>query len=252
MAHIILENSLIVITGAGSGIGRGMALGLAACGATIVAADISLEGAEGTAAQIAAAGGSAFPVRLDVTDLAECRHAAAHIQEAMGSCRALINSAGISRRVTVDDPEVRTAWDECLAVNATGSFNMALAFLDQLRITKGSIINIASIAGVVTTRTFPGYNASKAAVIGLTRSLAQKLAKDGVRVDAILPGAITTPMTTALRADPEAVDYFIRRTPMGRFGKPEDLVGPAAFLASDLSAYVTGTTLAVDGGLLAE
>lgn len=252
MARIILDSRPIVVTGGGSGIGQGIAVGLAECGATIVAVDINLDHARETADRIVARGGKAIALQLDVSDLDLCREVAAQSREQVGPAYCLVNSAGVRGIGTIDEPGVAKAWDDCMAVNATGSFYTALAWLDQLRETRGSIINIASISGMVTTRTFPGYNASKAAAIGLTKSLADKLAPDGVRVNAILPGAVNTPMTVNLRSNPANIAYFLGRTPLGRFGEPEDFVGPAAFLASDLSAYVTGATLAVDGGLLAE
>lgn len=251
MTDISLASQTVVVTGAGSGIGKGIALGLARYGAGIVAADIVGDAAQATADEIVAAGGRARWHQLDVTDLDQCRDVARACDEA-GAVSGIVNNAGISRRGTIDDADAREAWDDCLAVNATGGFNMVLAFLPQLRETRGAIVNIASIAGVVTTRTFPGYNASKAAVMGMTKSLSQKLAPDGVRVNAILPGAIDTPMTEKLRSNPEGVSYFMGRTPLGRFGRPDDFAGPVAFLISDMSAFVTGAMLAVDGGLLAE
>jgi len=253
MARIILDSRPIVVTGGGSGIGQGIAVGLAECGATIVAVDINLEHAQETADRIVAKGGKAIALQLDVSDLDQCREVAAQSLAQVGPAYGLVNSAGVRGLGTIDDPGVAKAWADCMNVNATGSFYTSLAWLDQLRETRGSIINIASISGMVTTRTFPGYNASKAAAIGLTKSMADKLAKDGVRVNAILPGAINTPMTVNLRSNPANIEYFLGRTPLKRFGEPEDFIGPAAFLlAGDLSAYVTGATLAVDGGLLAE
>lgn len=246
-----LANQTVLVTGAGSGIGKGIALGLARYGAAIVAADVVADSARATAEEITAAGGHARWCQLDVANLDQCHEVALACRKA-GPVSAIVNNAGVSRRGTIDDADARDAWDDCLAVNATGGFNMVLAFLPQLRETRGNIVNIASISGVVASRTFPGYNASKAAMIGLTKSLSQKLAPEGIRVNAILPGAIDTPMTERLRSNPEAVSYFMGRTPLGRFGRPEDFAGPVAFLISDMSAFVTGATLAVDGGLLAE
>lgn len=246
-----LADQTVFVTGAGSGIGRGIALGLARYGASVVAADIVADTAQETAEKIVAGGGRARWYQLDVTDLEQC-HEVARQCAATGPVSAIVNNACVRGRGTIDDEDARDAWDACLAVNATGGFNVALAFLPQLRETRGSIVNIASIAGIVTTGTFPGYNASKAAMIGLTKSLSEKLAPEGIRVNAILPGAVDTPMTEQLRSKPELVSYFLRRTPLGRFGQPEDFAGPVAFLISNMSAYVTGATLAVDGGLLAE
>lgn len=246
-----VRGQTVLVTGAGGGIGKGIALGLAGHGANVIAVDIAGDQAKGTAEEIAAAGGQARWFALDVTDLDQC-HAVARACCEVGPVTAIVNNAGVRGRGTIDDADARDAWDDCMAVNVTGGFNVVLAFLPQLRETGGSIVNIASISGVVTARTFPGYNASKAAMIGMTKSLAHKLAPEGIRVNAILPGAVETPMTEGLRSNPEAVDYFLRRTPLGRFGQPEDFAGPVAFLISTMAAYVTGATLAVDGGLLAE
>jgi NAD(P)-dependent dehydrogenase (short-subunit alcohol dehydrogenase family) len=138
-----------------------------------------------------------------------------------------------------------------MAVNLNGVFNVTHAFLEQLRAGKGRIVNIGSIQSFIHVRTpnSPAYTASKHGVLGFTRALAAELGKDGVRVNAIGPGLIETPLNERVRANnPELVRIFMDHTPLGRAGKPEDIVGPAIFLASDLSAYVTGAIIMVDGG----
>ena len=140
-------------------------------------------------------------------------------------------------------------WEDIIAINLNGVFNVTHAFLAQLRATKGRIVNIGSIQSFVHVRTpnSPAYTTSKHGVLGFTRALAAELGKDGVRVNAIGPGLIETPLNAQVRANnPELVKIFIDHTPLGRAGKPEDIVGPAIFLASDLSAYVTGIDR--DGG----
>ena len=132
-----------------------------------------------------------------------------------------------------------------------GALNVSLAFLDALRKTKGAIVNIASIASFVSTATSVSYPVSKAGLRALTQSMAHELAKDGVRVNAIAPGTFATAMTEATRFNPERSERFLTRIPMGRYGEPEELVGPVVFLASEMSSYVTGTTVVVDGGYLA-
>ena len=136
-------------------------------------------------------------------------------------------------------------------VNVNGTFNVTHAFLPALKATKGTIVNIASIAAYAGQGGSLGYSPSKGAIKMLTQSFAAELAKDGVRVNAFAPGVIETPMTAATRDNPERLEKFVSRIPMGRVGQPEELVGPVVFLSSGLSTYVTGVTLAVDGGFLA-
>jgi NAD(P)-dependent dehydrogenase (short-subunit alcohol dehydrogenase family) len=138
-----------------------------------------------------------------------------------------------------------------MAINLNGVFNVTHAFLDQLRANKGRIVNIGSIQSFVHVRTpnSAAYTTSKHGVLGFTKALAAELGKDGVRVNAIGPGLIETPLNAQVRATrPELVQVFLDHTPLGRAGKPEDIVGPAIFLASDMSAYVTGTIVMADGG----
>jgi 3-oxoacyl-[acyl-carrier protein] reductase len=146
---------------------------------------------------------------------------------------------------------VITDWQDILAINLNGVFNVTHAFLAQLRATKGRIINIASIQSFMHVRTpnSPAYTTSKHGVLGFTRALAAELGKDGVRVNAIGPGFIETPLNEKVRAtNPDLVRIFLEHTPLGRAGKPEDIVGPAIFLASDLSSFVTGSIIMADGG----
>jgi NAD(P)-dependent dehydrogenase (short-subunit alcohol dehydrogenase family) len=171
----------------------------------------------------------------------------------MGQVSILVNNAGINRRnaFTADAEAVIKDWEDVLAVNLGGVFNVTHAFLGQLRATRGRIVNIGSIQSFVHVRTpnSPAYTTSKHGVLGFTRALAAELGKEGVRVNAIGPGLIETPLNETVRAsNPELVRVFLDHTPLGRAGKPEDIVGPAVFLASDLSAYVTGAIVMVDGG----
>jgi NAD(P)-dependent dehydrogenase (short-subunit alcohol dehydrogenase family) len=197
----LLQNHIAVVTGAGSGIGRGIALGYGREGAQVVSLDINGETAGKTATDIRAEGGRAHHFTLDV--------------------------------------------------NLNGVFNVTHAFLDALRASKGRIVNIASIQSFMHVRTpnSPAYTSAKHGVLGFTRALAAELGKHGVRVNAIGPGLIETPLNAQVRANnPELVKIFLDHTPLGRAGKPEDIAGPAIFLASDLSAYVTGAIVMADGG----
>ena len=249
----LLHNHIAAITGAGSGIGRAIALGFATAGARVVALDINGETAAKTAADIGAAGGQAHALTLDVTDQAACRTAAAKVANDIGAISILVNDAGINRRnaFTGDADTVAKDWRDIMAVNLNGTFNVTHAFLAQLRKNKGRIVNIASIQSFMHVRTpnSAAYTTSKHGVLGFTRALAAELGRDGVRVNAIGPGFIETPLNEKVRAtNPELVKVFLDHTPLGRAGKAEDIVGPALFLASDLSAYVTGSIVMADGG----
>ncbi|MDQ8727320.1 SDR family oxidoreductase [Bradyrhizobium sp. LHD-71] len=249
----LLQNHIAAITGAGSGIGRAIAAGFAREGAQVVALDINDKAASETAAEIRAAGGKAQSFALDVTDHTACRTIAAQVRDDVGAISILVNNAGINRRnaFVADADTVVKDWQDITAINLDGVFNVTHAFIAQLRANKGRVINIASIQAFVHVRTpsSVAYTTSKHGVLGFTRALATELGKDGVRVNAIGPGFIETPLNAQVRAtNPELVKTFLDHTPLGRAGKPEDLVGPALFLASDLSAYVTGAIVMADGG----
>jgi NAD(P)-dependent dehydrogenase (short-subunit alcohol dehydrogenase family) len=249
----LLQNNIAAITGAGSGIGRAIAVGFGREGAQIAALDINGEAAAETAAQIRDAGGKAQSFTLDVTDHAACRAVAAQVGEEVGAVSILVNNAGINRRnaFVADADAVVKDWQDITAINLDGVFNVTHAFLGPLRANRGRIINIGSIQSFVHVRTpnSVAYTTSKHGVLGFTRALAAELGKDGVRVNAIGPGFIETPLNAQVRAsNPELVKTFMDHTPLGRAGKPEDIVGPALFLASDLSAYVTGSIVMADGG----
>ena len=249
----LLENHIAAVTGAGSGIGRAIAQGYAREGAHVVVLDMNAEGAGETTQQILNAGGKADSFTLDVTDRAACRAVAAEVASKVGPISILVNNAGINRRNPfAGDPDaVVKDWQDIIAINLNGVFNVTHAFLEQLRASKGRIVNIGSIQSFVHVRTpnSAAYTTSKHGVLGFTKALAAELGKDGVRVNAIGPGLIETPLNATVRANsPELVKIFMDHTPLGRAGKPEDIVGPAIFLASDLSAYVTGTIVMADGG----
>jgi NAD(P)-dependent dehydrogenase (short-subunit alcohol dehydrogenase family) len=249
----LLKDHVAVVTGSGSGIGRAIALGYACEGARVAVVDKIGDAAVETVKAITGAGGKASSFTLDVTDRDKCRDVAAQIGETIGAVSILVNNAGINRRnsFTADPDAVIKDWQDIMAVNLNGVFNVTHAFLAQLRATKGRIVNIASVQSFVHVRTpnSPAYTASKHGVLGFTRALAAELGKDGVRVNAIGPGLIETPLNEKVRAsNPELIKIFMDHTPLGRAGKPEDIVGPAIFLASDLSAYVTGSIVMADGG----
>lgn len=161
-----------------------------------------------------------------------------------------MNNAGVLSRETMTSPGGLQTARRVMDVNFFGAMNMIGAWLDSLKSARGTIINIASIASFRALPNSVGYAPSKAALAMLTRDFARELAPDGVRVNAIAPGVIETPMTAATMADPARLSSFLSRIPMGRVGQPTELGGPVVFLASDLASYVTGTVLPVDGGYL--
>jgi NAD(P)-dependent dehydrogenase (short-subunit alcohol dehydrogenase family) len=249
----LLQNHIAVITGAGSGIGRAIALGYAREGARVVLLDRDEKAAAEAAKEIRDTGAKAESFALDVANRENCVAMAKQIADKVGQVSILVNNAGIVRRNgmlgAADD--VIKDWEDIIAINLTGVFNVTHAFLTPLRASKGRIVNIGSIQSFVHVRTpsSPAYTASKHGVLGFTKALAAELGKEGVRVNAIGPGFIATPLNANARANnPELVKTFIDHTPLGRAGTAEDIVGPAIFLASDLSAYVSGSIVMVDGG----
>jgi NAD(P)-dependent dehydrogenase (short-subunit alcohol dehydrogenase family) len=249
----LLANHIAAVTGAASGIGRAIAKGFAREGARVVLLDINEQAAREVAQEIRDAGFSADSFRLDVTRREDCLAVAQEIAGRVGQVSILVNNAGINRRnaFTADAEAVLKDWQDIMAINLNGVFNVTHAFLAPLQASKGRIVNIGSIQSFMHVRTpnSPAYTTSKHAVLGFTRALAAELGKHGVRVNAIGPGLIETPLNAAVRAnDPGLVKIFMDHTPLGRAGQPEDIVGPALFLASDLSAYVTGTIVMADGG----
>jgi NAD(P)-dependent dehydrogenase (short-subunit alcohol dehydrogenase family) len=248
----LLEGHIAAVTGGGSGIGQGICQAYAREGARVVILDANPDGAQETVDLVANAGGKASSLKLDVTDRQACRAAAAEIART-GKVSILVNNAGINRRTPmVGDPEaVARDWDDILSVNLDGMFNVTHAFLEQLRATRGRIVNIGSIQSFVHVNwpNSAAYTTSKHGVLGFTRALAAELGKDGVRVNAIGPGLIETRINAEARAkNPDMVAAVMRHTPLNRPGKPEDIAGPAVFLASDLSSYVTGCIVMADGG----
>lgn len=248
---MLLTGRTALVTGAGQGNGAAIALGLAQNGAKLICTDMDEASAGRTATAIRAAGGEASAHALDVTDRSSAQALAETLDRQGVAVSIIVNNAGICPRHSIDSPELERSWQAAIDVNLTGALNVTTAFLPALRATKGTVVNIASIASFVSTATSVSYPVSKAGLKALTQSLAHELAPEGIRVNAVAPGTFATAMTEATRNNPERSARFLTRIPMGRYGEPEELVGPVVFLASSMSSYVTGTTLVVDGGYLA-
>lgn len=246
----LLRGEVAVVTGGARGNGERLAHGLAREGAAVAVLDVDGTGARAVADAVAAIGARAGAWQVDVTDPAACERVATEVRDRFGPVSVLVNNAGILRRVPTGHPDLVTSVEQHLRVNAVGAVVMVQALLPQLRETRGRVVNLGSIASFLATPGGAGYGASKGAVLQLTKVLAMELAPEGIRVNAIAPGVMVTPMTEAVRSDPEKAAAFLAHTPMGRFGDPDELIGPVVFLASGMSSYVTGVTLPVDGGYL--
>ena len=246
----VLLGRLALVTGAGHGNGAAIARGLAVAGAEVIVTDIDKEAARAIADSIVADGGRARGFMLDVTDEEGCRKLAQDVSLLVGPIRILVNNAGIFLRGDLLAEDGRERWDQTMAVNVQGPFNVTMAFVEQLKLTRGTIVNIASINSFVAQAGSGAYPVSKGALAQFTRVLAAELAPVGVRVNALAPGIIATAMTEPTRADPKRLEAFLAHVPMKRVGEPEELAGPVVFLCSDAASYITGAILPVDGGYL--
>jgi NAD(P)-dependent dehydrogenase (short-subunit alcohol dehydrogenase family) len=247
----LLEGRTALVTGAAQGNGEAIAKGVAAAGAATIVTDMNLEGAQRTAADIVKAGGKAWAFALDITDKSACAAVAKQAVEVADPVSILVNNAGIMPPHTIDSPHLDEAWQATMDVNLKGTLNITLALLPALRATRGSIVNISSLGAFIAPGLPLAYCASKAGITMMTQSLAGQLGKDGVRVNAIAPGMIKTELSRVSRENTERMAFLMARIPLKRIGEPEDLVGPVLFLASDMSSYVTGSTITLDGGLIA-
>jgi len=247
----LLKDRLVVVTGAGQGIGRAIALGVAAAGARVVVTDLRQGRAESAAREIGDGGKEAAAYSLDVTDATACRDVAKRVDEEVGPADVIVNNAGIIIREPIDSPRAHENWRQVFDVNVNGTFNVVHAFIPALRKTRGSIINVASVAAFGGMNGALGYSPSKGAVKLFTQALARDLAADGIRVNAVAPGIIATEMSESTRENPARLSGLMTRTPMKRVGQPDEIAGPVVFLASAMASYVNGVILPVDGGYLA-
>lgn len=247
-----VSGRVAVVTGAASGLGRAVALGLAKAGAKVSLADVSEAGLEHVAAMGRTAGHAVLARRVDVTQLADLQALRSAALSTWGRVDVLINAAGITHRAPAETFPVED-WERILAVNLTGTFLSCQVFgQTMLAQGKGSIVNFASIGGLVGLPQSVAYCASKGGVVQLTKVLAIEWAPKGVRVNAVAPSAFDTPMVQrVLESDPTYRGAIGAAAPIGRLGQPHEIVGAALFLASDASSMVTGHVLSVDGGYVA-
>jgi NAD(P)-dependent dehydrogenase (short-subunit alcohol dehydrogenase family) len=245
-----LHGQVAIVTGASSGLGVTFARGLSAAGARVALAARRAERLEAVASQVQSAGGEALVVPCDVARERDVDRLVSSVLERFGRIDVLVNNAGMVHVGPAEEEDV-ARFREVVEVNLTGLFLCAQRVgRVMLEAGKGSIVNVASILGLVASGQIKqaSYCASKGGVVNLTRELGAQWARRGVRVNAIAPGWFESEMTADMFADPASEKWMRSRDPMGRPGRDEELVGPLIFLASDASSFVTGQTIAVDGG----
>jgi 2-dehydro-3-deoxy-L-rhamnonate dehydrogenase (NAD+) len=239
-----LSNQTALVTGAATGIGEAIARRLAAAGASVAIGDINVKGAQDVASSI---GTSAFPVHIDITQAGSVRAAVEETLARTKRLDILINNAGIGGRAAPLWEQTEEDWRQIIDVNITGVFHCCRAVIQHMRERKyGRIVNIASIAGKEGNPNMTGYSATKAAVIGFTKSLAKEVATEGICVNAVAPAVVHTKILDQLT--PQQVDYMTQRIPMRRTGKPEEIAAVVHFLASPDCSFVTGQCYDASGG----
>jgi 3-oxoacyl-[acyl-carrier protein] reductase len=244
----LLADKVAVVTGAGRGIGRAVALAYARMGADVACVSRTEKNSAKAAAEVEALGRRAWAVAVDVSDTAAVDAAAGKILDDAGRVDILVNNAGVTR----DNLLMRMSeeeWDTVINTNLKGAFNFTKALTRPfIKQRSGRIINIASVIGLIGNAGQSNYAASKAALIGFTKSVAKELAPRGITVNAIAPGFIETDMTASL--DDKMREGILGNVPLGRFGLPDDIAHAAVFLAMEPSGYITGQVLTVDGGMV--
>jgi NAD(P)-dependent dehydrogenase (short-subunit alcohol dehydrogenase family) len=243
-----LQGRVALVTGAGRGIGRAIAVALGAAGAAVACAARSRDQVDAAAALITAAGGRARALRLDVTRPEQIAAGVEEVEATLGPVDVLVNNAGVTmekKTTEVSDED----WDAVLATNLTSMFRCARAVAPgMIRLERGKIINIGSMYGIIGVPRYAAYCASKAAVDGLTRSLAAEWARHGIQVNCLAPGYVNTDIPREAMADEKTRALFLSRIPARRIGEPEEVGALAVYLASPASDFMTGQTVYLDGG----
>ena len=249
-----LDGKAIVITGAASGIGRATALAASREGAKLVLADVAVESGESTAKEIGRSGGSAVFVRCDVTKQPEIDAMVKRAVDAYGRLDGAFNNAGIEGILTPTADYPEDLFERVIQTNLIGVWKCLRAEIPvMLKQGKGAIVNTASVGGLVGAGTFSAYVASKHGVVGLTKTCALDYAKQGIRLNAVCPGVIQTPMLDRLSGGtPAVIEALSASEPVGRIGTADEVAEAVVWLLSDSASFVTGTTLAVDGGFTAQ
>jgi 3-oxoacyl-[acyl-carrier protein] reductase len=243
MPFFSLENQTAIVTGGATGIGEAIAQRLAKAGATVVIADINLDAAEATAKTIS----GAIALKVDITDPASTDAATAEIMKRTGRIDVLVNNAGIAGKAAPITEQTLDDWHKCIAVNMDGVFNFVKSVLPHMKEKQyGRIVSIASIAGKEGNPNMVAYSATKAAVIGFTKSIGKEVATQGITVNAVAPAVVQTKILDQLT--PEQVGYMTAKIPMGRTGKPDEIAAVVHFLASPDSSFVTGQCYDASGG----
>jgi gluconate 5-dehydrogenase len=246
-----LQGRIALVTGSSAGIGCALAIGMAEAGAEVIVNGRSADKVDAVAAQIKAAGGKAHGAIFDVTDGAEVRVQVARLEAEVGPIDILVNNAGIQRRMPLEDFS-EEVWRELMSTNLDSVFYVGQAVARaMIPRRRGCIVNICSVQSELARAGIAPYTASKGAVKMLTKGMATDWGKHGIRVNGIGPGYFRTPLNRALVEDEKFSAWLTGRTPLGRWGEVDELVGAAIFLASDASSFVNGHVLYVDGGLTA-
>lgn len=249
-----LNGKIAVVTGGGSGIGRATALAFAREGAKVVVADVLVEGGEETVQHIQSAGGDASFIKTNVAEAGEVEAMVRQTVSTYGRLDCAFNNAGIAGAAARTADYTQAQWDRVIAINLTGVWLcMKYEIAQMQRQGGGAIVNTASVAGLVGFRHGPAYVAAKHGVVGLTKTAALEYAKAHIRVNAVCPGVIRTPMfEKGLQIDPRIETTMAAREPLGRLGKPEEIAEAVVWLCSEAASFVTGLPMAVDGGWIAQ
>ena len=249
MIDVSLEGKAAIVTGGSKGIGRAIALAFAEAGASVALAARGQEDLDRAAKEVEAAGGRALPVVTDVSDPEAVQNLVDRTVEAFGTVDILVNNAGAAPFMSTVDQIRESGFEKYFRINFMGALYATKA-VGQVMLPKGEgcVLNVASVAGFIASPGLSYYSTAKAALINLTKTVAREWASSGIRVNAVAPGWVETEMNEQARQFPEFFQGALASIPLGRWAKPEDIVGPVVFLCSPAASFITGSVLVVDGG----